>query len=157
MSLAAPLSFTQLQTAVAAVANVSPSELAGDEDFWMKIRSDYDLKPDYINLENGYYCFLPRQTMERQIEHLRNVNYEGSYYMRTVRLENKRKSAQKVAEIVGCSADEVAITRNTTESLDLIIGGIQWEEGDEAVMAEQDYGAMLNHFKYAERRVRHGQ
>ncbi|MGI9262901.1 MAG: aminotransferase class V-fold PLP-dependent enzyme [Woeseiaceae bacterium] len=152
MSLAAPLSFTQLQTAVAAVANVSPSELAGDEDFWMKIRSDYDLKPDYINLENGYYCFLPRQTMERQIEHLRNVNYEGSYYMRTVRLENKRKSAQKVAEIVGCSADEVAITRNTTESLDLIIGGIQWEEGDEAVMAEQDYGAMLNHFKYAERR-----
>lgn len=152
MSLAAPLSFTQLQSAVAAVANVSPSDLAGDEDFWMKVRSDYDLKPDYINLENGYYCFMPRQTMERQIEHLRSVNYEGSYYMRTVRLENKRKSAQKVAEIVGCSADEVAITRNTTESLDLIIGGIQWEEGDEAVMAEQDYGAMLNHFKYVERR-----
>ncbi len=152
MSLAAPLSFAQLQTAVAAVANVSPSKLAGDEDFWMKVRSDYDLKPDYINLENGYYCFMPRQTMERQIEHLRNVNYEGSYYMRTVRLENKKKSAQQVAEIVGCSADEVAITRNTTESLDLIIGGIQWEEGDEAVMAEQDYGAMLNHFKYVGQR-----
>jgi selenocysteine lyase/cysteine desulfurase len=83
---------------------------------------------------------------------MRNVNYEGSYYMRTVRVENKKKVANKVAEIVGCTAEEVAITRNATESLDLIIGGLPWEAGDEAVMAEQDYGAMLEHFRYVERR-----
>ena len=152
VSAMAPLSFGHVRQAVAAVANMSPGDVAGDEDFWMKIRDDYDLKPDYINLENGYYCFMPRQTMERQIEHLRSVNYEGSYYMRTVRLENKRKAATKVAEIVGCTADEVAITRNTTESLDLVIGGLDWKPGDEAVMAEQDYGAMLNHFEYVARR-----
>ena len=72
--------------------------------------------------------------------------------MRTVRLKNKKKVANKVAEIVGCTADEVAITRNTTESLDLIIGGMQWNAGDEAVMAEQDYGAMVNHFKFVANR-----
>lgn len=152
MSLAAPLNFIQLEEAVASVANLDVAAVAKDEDFWTKVRGDYALKPDYINLENGYYCFMPRQTMERQIEHMRNVNYEGSYYMRTVRLENKRKVANKVAEIVGCTADEVAITRNTTESLDLVIGGVDWNAGDEAVMAEQDYGAMLNHFKLIERR-----
>ena len=152
MSLALPLNFVQLQQAVASVEHLDLAAVAGDEDFWLKVRGDYDLKPDYINLENGYYCFMPRQTMEHLIEHMRIVNYEGSYYMRTVQWENKKKVANKVAEIVGCTAEEVAITRNTTESLDLVIGGIHWNAGDEAVMAEQDYGAMLNHFKFIERR-----
>jgi selenocysteine lyase/cysteine desulfurase len=152
MSLALPLNFVQLQQAVASVEHLDLADVASDEDFWLKVRGDYDLKPDYINLENGYYCFMPRQTMEHLIEHMRNVNYEGSHYMRTVQWENKKKVANKVAEIVGCTAEEVAITRNTTESLDLVIGGIHWNAGDEAVMAEQDYGAMLNHFKFIERR-----
>lgn len=152
MSLAAPLSFAPLKKVVAAVSHLDPAEVASDEEFWLKVRGDYDLKPDYINLENGYYCFMPRQTMDHLVEHMRNVNYEGSYYMRTVQWENKNAVASKVAEIVGCTAEEVAITRNTTESLDLIIGGMNWSAGDEAVMAEQDYGAMLNHFKFVERR-----
>ena len=152
MSLVMPLQFVHVRNAVADIEHLDLEEVAADEDFWMKVRGDFDLKPDYINLENGYYCFMPKQTMERQIEHLRAVNYEGSYYMRTVRRDNKKKVANGVAEIVGCSADEVAITRNTTESLDLIIGGMHWNAGDEAVMAEQDYGAMINHFKFIERR-----
>ena len=152
MGLAAPLSFAHLRRAVAAVEHLAPADLAVDEDFWLKVRGDYDLKPDYINLENGYYCFMPRQTMDHLVEHMRSINYEGSYYMRTVQGENKHRVAGKVAEIVGCSAEEVAITRNTTESLDLIIGGLEWQAGDEAVMAEQDYGAMLNHFKFIARR-----
>ena len=152
MSAAMTVSFSRLQEAVAAVENVPLSALAGDEDFWIKVRSDYNIKSDYINLENGYYCFLPQQTLEHQIEHMRAVNREGSYYMRTVQYENKERVANAVAEIVGCNAEEVAITRNTTESLDLIISGIDWQAGDEAVMAEQDYGAMLNQFKLVERR-----
>ena len=152
MSLVMPLQFVHVRNAVAEIEHLDLAEVAADDDFWMKVRGDFDLKPDYINLENGYYCFMPKQTMERQIEHLRSVNYEGSYYMRTVRRDNKKKVANKVAEIVGCSADEVVITRNTTESLDLIIGGMHWNAGDEAVMAEQDYGAMINHFKFIERR-----
>jgi selenocysteine lyase/cysteine desulfurase len=152
MGLAAPLSFAHLKRAVAATEHLAPADLAGDEDFWLKVRGDYDIKPDYINLENGYYCFMPRQTMDHLVEHMRNINYEGSYYMRTVQFENKNRVAEKVAEIVGCITQEVAITRNTTESLDLIIGGLDWQAGDEAVMAEQDYGAMLNHFKSIERR-----
>jgi len=152
MSVAMPLNFLHLEQVVASVKHIDMADVAGDEDFWMKVRGDYDLKPDYINLENGYYCFMPKPTMEHLIEHMRDVNYEASYYMRTVQWENKKKVANAVAAIVGCTADEVAITRNTTESLDLVIGGIHWNAGDEAVMAEQDYGAMLNHFKLMEKR-----
>ena len=152
VGFAAPLAFTHLRSAVAAIDGKSPMEVAADEDFWRSIRRDYSIKPDYINLENGYYCFMPEETLEHQIQHMRRVNYEGSYYMRKSRQKKKRLVAAKIGEVVGCSADEIAITRNTTESLDLVIGGLNWEEGDEAVMAEQDYGAMLNHFKMVARR-----
>jgi selenocysteine lyase/cysteine desulfurase len=147
VGLGATLSFAHVRSAVAAVEGMDPARVASDEDFWRAIRGDYAIKPDYINLENGYYCFMPQQTLEHQIQHMRRVNYEGSYYMRNSRQKNKRLVAAKVAEVVGCSADEVGITRNTTESLDLVIGGMNWQAGDEAVMAEQDYGAMLNHFR----------
>lgn len=150
VGLAAPLG--HLRPVVAAVQDRDVREVARDEDFWAAVRGDYKLKPDYINLENGYYCFMPEQTLERQIEHLRRVNYEGSWYMRNERKKTKHLVANKVAGIVGCSADEIAITRNTTESLDLIIGGMHWEPGDEAIMAEQDYGSMVAHFEFVGRR-----
>jgi len=122
-------------------------KLASDETFWEGIRSGYRLKPDYINLENGYFCFMPREILEKYIEHVREINFQASWYLRTVQFENKNRAAAKLAELIGAPADEVVITRNTTESLDMVIGGLDWKPGDEAVMAEQDYGAMLEMFK----------
>jgi len=144
-----PDGLTQLIDNVSAIPS---SVLAKDEDFWEKIRGGYLLKPDYINLENGYYCFLPQVTLENFIQHIRDINYQGSYYMRTVQFENKKAMAAKLAALAGCSTDELIITRNTTESLDMIIGGLNWKEGDEAVMAEQDYVAMLDMFKHVAKR-----
>ena len=146
------LSIDSLAELFKSVSSVSSAELAGDEDFWASIRKGYKLKPDFINLENGYYNFLPEQVLEKFIEHVREINYQGSYYMRTVQFENKKAMAAKLAAVAGCSPDELIITRNTTESLDMIIGGLDWKPGDEAVMAEQDYGAMLDMFKQVSKR-----
>ncbi|HSR38023.1 MAG TPA: hypothetical protein VLL95_03860, partial [Phnomibacter sp.] len=107
--------------------HLDAGELAADEDFWQGIRDGYRLKPDYINLENGYYSFLPQTTLEKYIEHIREVNYQGSYYMRTVQWDNKKKMAAKLAVVAGCSPEELIITRNTTESLDMVIGGLDWQ------------------------------
>ncbi len=148
----APL-FKQLSKLVSSIENLSPEEVARNEDFWAQIRSGYRLKPDYINLENGYYCFTPQETLENFIHHVREVNYQGSHYMRTVQRGNKKAVVEKLAEIADCSSEEIIITRNTTESLDTIIGGYPWKKGDEAVMGEQDYGAMLNQFKLMARKI----
>ena len=124
-----------------------PSEaLASNDDFWAQIRADYDLKPDYINLENGYYNIMPRPVRDNYIERLKYVNLHGSYYMRTVQFENKKKISDRLAALLNCQPDELIITRNTTESLDMIISGQNWQSGDEAVMAFQDYGAMRDMF-----------
>ncbi len=124
----------------------------GDEGFWERVRKDYDLKPEYINLENGYYNIAPQPVLQKFLEHVQMVNYEGSYYMRTVQWDNKKNIAARLAQLVSCDKEELIITRNTTESLDLVIGGYPWKKGDEAIYATQDYGSMQDHFKLVARR-----
>jgi selenocysteine lyase/cysteine desulfurase len=152
VSLAAPFSASALIDLMNDVEHVPVLDLATNDDFWLKVRQDYKLKSDYINLESGYYNIIPTTTLNKMIEHAQMVNYEGSYYMRTVQWENKKRMAEKLSEVVGCSSKNVIITRNTTESLDMVIKGMNWEKGDEAVFADQDYGAMKVMFEQVSKR-----
>jgi len=150
--LSVPLSAKSFESLMRYANNKKPNELAVDEAFWEGIKGKYRLKPEYINLESGYYNILPQEILEKYIEHIREVNLQGAYYMRTVQFDNKKLMANKVAKIAGCSTNELILTRNTTESLDMVIGGLNWQAGDEAIMAEQDYGAMLDMFKQVSRK-----
>lgn len=147
MSIASVPGFKHLEDLLRDLGDKPIEQVVSDEEFWLGVRAGYRLKPEYINLENGYYCITPQETLENMIHHSREVNYQGSYYMRTVQWDNKRSICSRLAKVAGCGEDEIISTRNTTESLDTIIQGIDWKEGDEAVMAEQDYGAMLDMFK----------
>ncbi|MFD2200657.1 aminotransferase class V-fold PLP-dependent enzyme [Shivajiella indica] len=150
--IASTASFKALSETMEKYQHIPEKDLAKDEDFWAKIREGYRLKPDYINLENGYYCFIPQETLEGYISIIREINYQGSWYFRTVQWENKDKAAARLAKMFGGTPDEVAITRNATESLDIIISGYPWQKGDEAIFAEQDYGSIKNMFELASRR-----
>lgn len=132
---------------LARLSRLSPGELARDDDFWTTLRGKYRLTPDYINLENGYYSMQAQPVLEAFIGHVRRLNYEASRYMRTVRVKEKNMVRDRLADLAGCSPQEIIITRNTTESLDTVISGYDWKPGDEAVMAAQDYGAMLDQFR----------
>jgi len=152
IGLSSLVNFSAFGKLLDSVEHLSPEQIASDEDFWKAIRKGYQLKPDYINLENGYYCIQSEEVLEAYIKHIREVNLQGAYYMRTVQAENKNKVNSKLAELAGCTKEELIITRNTTESLDMIIGGLDWKAGDEAVMADQDYGAMLDMFRQVSKR-----
>jgi len=126
--------------------------IAEDEAFWRTIRGKYRLTPDYINLENGYYSMQSEPVLDAFIGHVRSINVQASRYMRTRQPDDKLRVRTRLAKMAGVSPEELIITRNTTESLDTVINGFDWQPGDEAVMAEQDYGAMLDMFKLQARR-----
>ena len=129
------------------IENLLNTENLSDDDFWKLVRSQYDLHQDFINLESGYYNIIPKPTLKKQIEHIKRVNLEGSFYMRKSRFKDKSTITSELANFVGCNSKNLAITRNTTESLDLIISGFPWKSGDEAIYAYQDYGAMQDMFE----------
>ena len=118
-----------------------------DEELWTTVRSHYTLKDDYVNLESGYYSIIPNPVLEHFIKHVKHVNIEGSYYMRNDLNKNKDRVITELAKLVGSTSDQIGITRNATESLDLVISGFQWERGDEAIYAKQDYGTMKEMFE----------
>ncbi|MBS0664309.1 MAG: aminotransferase class V-fold PLP-dependent enzyme [Verrucomicrobia bacterium] len=124
----------------------------GPTDFWDGIRAQYRLDPARVNFENGYYCIMPEPVLEATLARMRDQNLSGSYYLRT-RMEDDRLAVRRrLAEFAGCAAEELIVTRNTTESLDTVIAGFDWRAGDEAVMAVQDYGSMLDMFRVQARR-----
>ncbi len=133
-------------------AEMPVERLAEEEAFWASIRAKYRLKPDYINLESGYYSLQAQPVLEAFIAKVREVNYEASYYLRTKQVPDKAATRDKLAAMAGCAPEELCITRNTTESLDTVIAGYDWKPGDEAVMCEQDYGHILAMFRLQARR-----
>ena len=125
----------------------SLKEINSDDELWENVRSHYKLNSDYINLESGYYNIIPSPTLDHFIKHVNKVNYEGSFYMRNYLEKNKARITEKLATVVGCQKEELIITRNTTESLDIIISGFPWNKGDESIYADQDYGSMKEMFE----------
>ena len=118
-----------------------------EDELWKTVRSHYTLKDEYINLESGYYNIIPDPILDHFINHVKHVNIEGSYYMRKALNKNKDRVTSELANLVGSSPDQIAITRNATESLDLVISGFPWKKGDEAIYAKQDYGTMKEMFE----------
>ncbi len=129
-----------------------PNVLARQDDFWQQLRTQYPVTSDFIQLENGYYSLASQPVLDSYQQHIQRINAVSSYYMRTRQTTDKLAARTQLAALLGCSVEELIITRNTTESLDTVIAGIDWKSGDEAIMAEQDYGAMLDMFKLQARR-----
>ena len=123
-----------------------------DDEFWVSMRNQYQLKTDYINLENGYYNLMPEPILNEYMKQLKMMNQEASYYKRTKMADDKVMVREQVATLVGCDKEELIITRNTTEAIDTVICGIDWKAGDEVIFAEQDYGAMIDMFKQQAKR-----
>jgi selenocysteine lyase/cysteine desulfurase len=137
---------------LAQYATTPATAVAEDEAFWTAVRDQFRLTGDYVNLENGYYCFQPQPVLDAFIDNVRSVNLEASHYMRTRQVDDKLRIRGRLAAFAGCSPEELIVTRNTTESLDTVISGFDWRPGDEAVLANQDYGSMIDMFKLQARR-----
>jgi hypothetical protein len=83
-------------------ANVQVDRLVEDEAFWAAIRSKYRLKPDYINLESGYYSMQATPVLEAFLDKVREVNFQASYYLRTTQVPDKAAARDKLAALAGC-------------------------------------------------------
>jgi len=148
----APRVLDALERRIEAFGNPPPAAAAGDEDYWAEIRRIFPVPADYINLENGYSSPQPGPTWDAFLEHEAAINRGLSFYMRRKKAADLVAVKQRLAALAGCPADEIVITRNTTESLGTVIHGVDLAPGEEAVMCDQDYGSMLEQFRQQARR-----
>jgi selenocysteine lyase/cysteine desulfurase len=131
---------------------ITPGEVASDEDFWQFIRQAFTISPNLINLNNGGVSPQPKIVQDK-VAHYQSVSNEGpAHYMWTVLGEEREPMRRKLAATAGCSPENIAIQRNTTEALDQIIFGFPLEKGDEVALCKYDYPAVINAWKQREMR-----
>jgi selenocysteine lyase/cysteine desulfurase len=130
-----------------AVKYLSAEQIAGDEDYWMTIQQAYTVNPNIINLNNGGVSPSPRVVQEA-VERYNKLSNEGpSYFMWRILDQGREPLRNKLAELAGCNAEEIAINRNATESLNTVIYGLDLKAGDEVIGTKYDYPNMINAWK----------
>jgi selenocysteine lyase/cysteine desulfurase len=128
------------------------TDIAGDEDFWFKIQQAYSVSPNIINLNNGGVCPQPKVVQETFEHYNRLCNEAPSYYMWRVLNEGREAMRTSLAELAGCSPEEIATNRNSTEAIETVIFGLDLKKGDEVVLNTWDYPSMRNALKFREKR-----
>lgn len=127
-------------------------EAAQNEELWARIQQAYTTSPNIINLNNGGVSPQPKVVQDAAIRYYQYSNEAPSYYMWRILDQGREPLRAKLAALAGCSPEEIAINRNTTEAINTVIFGLNLNRGDEVVLTKYDYPNMIHAWKQRERR-----
>jgi selenocysteine lyase/cysteine desulfurase len=126
--------------------------IAADEAYWSEIQRAFDTDRTMVNLNNGGVCPTPSHVLEAMIRDLKFSNELPVLHMWRV-LEPRIESVRRdLARDFGCDPEEMAITRNASEALEIMIFGLDLGPGDEVLVTNQNYGRMLTSWRQRVRR-----
>jgi isopenicillin-N epimerase len=142
----------RLQAALAAQGGKPADSLAVDEDFWFQVRHMFTVDRNIINLNNGGVSPSPKIVMESEKRYLEISNMGPAHFMWKVLGPELESVRRRLAQSFGCDPEEIAITRNASEALEIVQLGMTLNRGDEVLTTNQDYGRMLTTWNQRERR-----
>jgi isopenicillin-N epimerase len=135
-----------------AASGTAPEDLAANEDFWRDIQEAFTVDRSLINLNNGGVSPSPRVVQDAMRRYLEYSNQAPSYTMWGILEPQVESVRSRLAAAFGCDPEEMAITRNASEALEICIFGLDLKPGDEVLTTNQDYPRMLTSWRQRERR-----
>jgi selenocysteine lyase/cysteine desulfurase len=123
-----------------AKADADPRELARDEAYWSRIAAHYDSPAEPLNLEHGYWGKMALPVQQSYLDATQRVNRELSVYARHQFAADQQSVEALIATALGVAPDEIAVTRNATESLQALVRQYRGYGAGAAVLyADVDY------------------
>ncbi len=141
-----------VRAAARRVARLSAEDAARDEDFWFDIQQSFSVTRGIVNLNNGGVSPSPRVVTEALVRYLWQQEDATAYTMWEILEPQSETIRTGLADLFGCDSEEIAITRNTSDSLEAVLFGIDLKRGDEVLTTTQDYPRMLTTLRQRERR-----
>ena len=142
----------EIQAASKSIAHLTPEQAAMDEDFWFTIQNAFSVTRGIINLNNGGVSPSPRIVTEALVRYIWQQEDSTAYTMWQLLEPQSETIRTGLAEVFGCDREEIAITRNASESLEILLMGMNFKSGDEILTTTQDYGRMLTTLRQREQR-----
>lgn len=138
--------FLQLASAALAATVITPNQLlAGgqaaalplgssyDEAYWQMLRKHFPLKKELIYLNNGTMGPSPYYVIEQTHKGMMEADAEGNY-------GGWEGTCKKLAAFIGANDDEIALTRNVTEGINIVCNGLLLKAGDEVIVTTHEHG-----------------
>lgn len=126
-----------------ALPPVAGPALATYADYWRAVRGLYEISPEIVNLENGYWGIMAEPVRRHYLAWTDRINRENSFYARTRFGRDMEPARAALAAALGCGVDEIALTRGATEALQMLISGYnRLKPGDAVMYADLDYDSM---------------
>ncbi|MBK6723509.1 MAG: aminotransferase class V-fold PLP-dependent enzyme [Acidobacteria bacterium] len=144
--------FENVNAAGRAIDHLSPMQAAMDEDYWATIQQAFSVTRGIVNLNNGGVSPSPRMVTEAFVRYTWQQEDATAYTMWQILEPQSETVRTGLAEVFGCSAEEIAITRNASESLEILLMGMDFKSGDEILTTTQDYPRMITTLKQRELR-----
>lgn len=144
--------FENVRAASTKIEHLSPIDAAMDEDYWATIQQAFSVTRGIVNLNNGGVSPSPRMVTEAFVRYTWQQEDATAYTMWQILEPQSETVRTGLAEVFGCSAEEIAITRNASESLEILLMGMDFKSGDEILTSTQDYPRMLTTLKQRELR-----
>ncbi len=144
--------FNDIQAATKRIAHLPADKVAGDEDFWFEIQQAFSVTRGIINLNNGCVSPSPRIVTEALVRYQWQQEDATAYTMWQILEPQVETIRTGLAEIFGCDREEIAVTRNASESLEILLMGMDLKSGDEILSTTQDYPRMLTTLRQRELR-----
>jgi len=111
---------------------------------WKVVAKEFKYGKDYINLNTGSAGIINKTTLQFLNQCSLEMGQSSPYqcFEKWQPIINETK--QKLANLAGVSSNEIALVRNTTEAINLVLQGYPFKPKDEVVAAKHDYPYVLN-------------
>jgi len=123
-----------------------------NEEFWRKVRDGFSVSLTHVNLNNAGVSPSPKVVQEAVEYYNKLSNEMPTVSMNRIVGQGKESVRRSLANLAGCSPEEIAINRNASEGLETIVFGLELKKGDEVVLSKYDYPSIIHAWQQREKR-----
>ena len=123
-----------------------------DDEFWRELRTHFDLDPAATSFNHAGLSPSPRAVREAMAAQVRRANSDPSRVIWRQQDKELESVRDRLAALVGCDPEELALAPNATHGLHTVILGLPLQKGDEILTTAHDYPRALNAMRQRERR-----
>jgi selenocysteine lyase/cysteine desulfurase len=113
------------------------------EPFWSGVRAQFVMPPELAVMNAANLCPASRPVVEALTRETRSVDMDPSPNNRARLYPEKEQTRTALASFLRASPDEIIITRNTSESNNLVSSGLDLKAGDEVVVHADNHPSNL--------------
>jgi isopenicillin-N epimerase len=135
-------------------ATLPPTPASPDEKFWMAVRDQFVMPKDLAILNAANLCPSSAPVLETMYRLTKDMDQDPSFDNRAKLGDGRENTRKLLAEFLRVTPEEIIITRNTSESNNLVSTGIDLKPGDEVLLTADNHPS--NHVAWQEKAKRYG-